>query len=166
MQKHCGRFQQCLDLNQGGGPDCCTDMRLCQKGERTIWLSCAQSWFGRAMIFRPCGALCSKPTRSLMVFRNPNWKACEPYWRYGSSRVNDLCLMATLKNSASNNGVMRHTARNSRHRFWKVWRAARALHDRLRGCAGGFTYKLTWEEIVRLYRLTLDQPPTQLAAPV
>jgi putative SOS response-associated peptidase YedK len=23
---------------------------------------------------------------------------------------------------------------------------------------GRFTYKLTWEEIVRLYRLTLDQP--------
>ena len=23
---------------------------------------------------------------------------------------------------------------------------------------GGATYKLTWEEIVRLYRLTLDQP--------
>jgi putative SOS response-associated peptidase YedK len=24
---------------------------------------------------------------------------------------------------------------------------------------GRFTYTLTWEEIVRLYRLTLDQPP-------
>jgi hypothetical protein len=24
---------------------------------------------------------------------------------------------------------------------------------------GGFTYLLTWEQIVRLYRLTLDQPP-------
>jgi len=23
---------------------------------------------------------------------------------------------------------------------------------------GRFTYRLTWEEIVRLYRLTLDQP--------
>ena len=23
---------------------------------------------------------------------------------------------------------------------------------------GRFTYKLTWEELVRLYRLTLDQP--------
>jgi putative SOS response-associated peptidase YedK len=27
---------------------------------------------------------------------------------------------------------------------------------------GRFTYKLTWEEIVRLYRLTLDQPPQNM----
>ena len=29
---------------------------------------------------------------------------------------------------------------------------------------GRFTYKLTWEELVRLYRLTLDQPPRNTQA--
>ena len=29
---------------------------------------------------------------------------------------------------------------------------------------GRATYKLTWEEIVRLYRLTLDQPPQNTQA--
>jgi hypothetical protein len=29
---------------------------------------------------------------------------------------------------------------------------------------GRSTYKLTWEEIVRLYRLTLDQPPQKRLA--
>ena len=29
---------------------------------------------------------------------------------------------------------------------------------------GRATYKLTWEEIVRLYRLTLDQPPVNTRA--
>ena len=29
---------------------------------------------------------------------------------------------------------------------------------------GRSTYKLTWEEIVRLYRLTLDQPPVNTRA--
>ena len=29
---------------------------------------------------------------------------------------------------------------------------------------GRFTYKLTWEEIVALYRLTLDQPPVNTRA--
>ena len=29
---------------------------------------------------------------------------------------------------------------------------------------GRYTYKLTWEEIVRLYRLTLDQPPVNTRA--
>ena len=29
---------------------------------------------------------------------------------------------------------------------------------------GRSTYKLTWEEIVRLYRLTLDQPPENTRA--
>ena len=27
---------------------------------------------------------------------------------------------------------------------------------------GRFTYKLTWEELVKLYRLTLDRPPHNL----
>ena len=29
---------------------------------------------------------------------------------------------------------------------------------------GRFTYLLTWEQIVRLYRLTLDQPPQNTRA--
>src|SRR5271170_3189348 len=29
---------------------------------------------------------------------------------------------------------------------------------------GRFTYKLTWEELMRLYRLTLDQPPRNTEA--
>ncbi len=29
---------------------------------------------------------------------------------------------------------------------------------------GRFTYKLTWEELVWLYRLTLDQPPRNTQA--
>jgi hypothetical protein len=30
---------------------------------------------------------------------------------------------------------------------------------------GRSTYKLTWEEIVALYRLTLEQPPVNTSAP-
>ena len=32
------------------------------------------------------------------------------------------------------------------------------------GMCGRATYKLTWEEIVALYRLTLDQPPVNTRA--
>jgi putative SOS response-associated peptidase YedK len=35
----------------------------------------------------------------------------------------------------------------------------------LSGMCGRSTYKLTWEEIVALYRLTLDQPPVNTRAP-
>ena len=34
----------------------------------------------------------------------------------------------------------------------------------LSGMCGRSTYKLTWEEIVALYRLTLDQPPVNTRA--
>jgi putative SOS response-associated peptidase YedK len=32
----------------------------------------------------------------------------------------------------------------------------------LAACIGGFTVKMTWAEIVALYRLTLDRPPHNL----
>ena len=38
-------------------------------------------------------------------------------------------------------------------------RALALLKGYIKSMCGRSTYKLTWEEIVRLYRLTLDQPP-------
>src|SRR3984957_3153363 len=78
-----------------------------------------------------------------------------------------LSVTATIRSSARRaqaSPERRHCNNDQKWRGASIWPAPHCHDGRLPalnyivGMCGRATYKLTWEEIVALYRLTLDQP--------